>query len=515
MAAPLLSFASRQALPRLADGALTSRLPQVVSRIRLRADVTSVAGQMPGLVPRIYADPEMTRELAALLRRPFARDAGLAGLLGGLSLILSWAALTKLDGDPKIATAFGSLGAWHRDLAVWLAASLVMLGALPLRRRYPAGVLAVTLAMGAVHSAGQVFGPSPADLAVPVAVYTLAAVAPRRVSLFAAAAGLALAAGTSTLLGPVLAPGTEQVAKLGGGWLAQPADIAMTVLILAVAWFAGDGTRTRRDYLAALQRRALDAERDRDRQAELAAAAERSRITGELHDIIAHALSVIVIQAQGAGAALRQHHPAETGEALDTIVSSGRGALAETRRLLGVVRQAPGSRPELAPLPRLAGLTELVAGVRRAGTPVELHVEGAARPLEAVVELSAYRIIQEALTNTIKHAGPAATATVRVRYGVSELGIEVTDDGPGPPARHQVTAGGHGLAGMLTRAATLGGELTTGPADGVAGTGPAGFRVRARLPLRVPQDAQIPDTGQAARSGQIPPAPPARRVPAG
>jgi signal transduction histidine kinase len=222
-----------------------------------------------------------------------------------------------------------------------------------------------------------------------------------------------------------------------------------------------------------------------------------------------------VIQAQGAGTTLRQHRPAETGEALDTIVSAGRGALAETRRLLGVVRQAPGTEPELAPLPQLAGLTELVAGVRRAGTPVELHVEGAARPLEAVVELSAYRIIQEALTNTIKHAGPAATATVRVSYGDSELRVEVTDDGPGPAGiREEVTARGHGLAGMRTRAESLGGELTAGPASGTAGAGPAGFRVRASLPLRAPQDARIAEAGPVPPSGQIPPAPHIPRVPA-
>src|SRR5262249_59320548 len=140
---------------------------------------------------------------------------------------------------------------------------------------------------------------------------------------------------------------------------------------------AGAARGARRAYLAEAERRARDAERDRDRQADLAAAAERARITRELHDVIAHALSVMVIQAQGAGAALRRRHPEDTASALDAIVATGRDALTETRRLLGVVRRAPAAGPELAPPPDLEGLPELVAKVPQAGPPAELRVPGA------------------------------------------------------------------------------------------------------------------------------------------
>jgi signal transduction histidine kinase len=301
---------------------------------------------------------------------------------------------------------------------------------------------------------------------LPIALYSLAAAAPRRVSLSALGGGVALAAIASALIG----------GRLGAGWLEQPSYITASGLALAAAWFAGDGSRTRRAYLAEVERRARDAERDRDRQAELAVAAERSRITGELHDVIAHALSVMVIQAQGAGSALRRRYPDEAGAALDAIVATGRGALAETRTLLGVVHQPGDTEPALAPQPSLAGLGQLVGQVRQAGTPVELRIEGSPRVLAAGVELSAYRIIQEGLTNTIKHGGPSAAAAVRISYGEAELIVEITDNGcattdPGPPGR--------GLSGMLARAAVLGGEVTAGP--DTAG----GFRVWARLPLTV------------------------------
>jgi signal transduction histidine kinase len=450
---------------------------------------------MLGTPRRAYAGRVMDRSLPALLRRPVAADLAMTAALAGLALGLGWSMIAKFGDNWKMIYALGSAAAWHRVLIAWWLATAVGLAALPMRRRFPLAVFGATLAMAAVHYSDPAFGLSPADLAVPIALYSLAAAAPRRISLAGLGGGVALATIAAALIG----------GSLGTGWLEQPSYITASGLALAAAWFAGDGSRTRRAYLAEVERRASDAERDRDRQAELAVAAERSRITGELHDVIAHALSVMVIQAQGAGSALRRRHPDQTGAALDAIVATGRDALAETRMLLGVVHQPGDQEAALAPQPSLAGVGQLVDQVRQAGARVELRIEGMPRPLAAGVELSAYRIIQEGLTNTIKHAGPSATATVRMVYGEAELVVEITDNGraaadpglspgpsPGPsPAAspgasrspspsHGVSPAGFGLSGMRARAAVLGGEVTAGPDTA------AGFRVRARLPLTVP-----------------------------
>jgi signal transduction histidine kinase len=323
--------------------------------------------------------------------------------------------------------------------------------------------------MAAVHFAEAPFGLSPADLAVPIALYSLAAAAPRRVSLSALGAGIVLAAAASMVIG----------SSLHAGWLMQPNYVFTSGLAVAAAWFAGDGSQTRRAYLAEVERRASDAERDRDRQAQLAVAAERSRITGELHDVIAHALSVMVIQAQGAGSALRRREPEQASDALDAIVTTGRDALAETRALLGIIHRPGNELPALAPQPVLADLGQLLDQVRRAGITVELRVEGTPRELAAGLELAAYRIIQECLTNTLKHVGPSANAAVRISYGEADLILEVTDNGS-PETDRAPCPNGHGLNGMRARAAVLGGEVIAGRDSG------GGFRVRARLPIKVP-----------------------------
>jgi signal transduction histidine kinase len=304
---------------------------------------------------------------------------------------------------------------------------------------------------------------------VPIALYSLAVATSRRVSLSALGCGIVLAVAASALIGSVL----------HGGWLLQPSYVATACLAVAAAWFAGDGSRVRRDYLAEVERRASDAERDRDRQSQLAVAAERSRISSELHDVIAHALSVIVVQAQGAGSALRRRDPEQAGQALDAIVTTGREALAETRGLLGIIHSSDDKQPALAPQPRLADLGQLIDQVRRAGTAVDLRIEGSPRILAAGVELSAYRIIQECLTNTLKHAGPSAQATIRISYGEADLVLDVSDNGS--PATEPVPhPDGRGLNGMRARAAMLGGEVIAG--RDAAG----GFRVRAQLPLQAP-----------------------------
>src|ERR1019366_8615481 len=209
---------------------------------------------------RVYAGRVMDRSPPALLRRPIAADLAMTAALAGLALGLGWSMIAKFGGNWKLIYALGSAAAWHRLLIAWWLATAVGLAALPLRRRFPLAVFGATLAMAAVHYSDPVFGLSPADLAVPIALYSLAAAAPRRISLSALGGGIALATIASALIG----------SSLGAGWLEQPSYIIASGLALAAAWFAGDGSRTRRAYLAEVERRASDAERDRDRQAELA-----------------------------------------------------------------------------------------------------------------------------------------------------------------------------------------------------------------------------------------------------
>jgi len=242
------------------------------------------------------------------------------------------------------------------------------------------------------------------------------------------------------------------------------AIIGVSLVPLLAFWLAGVLVRARRRAASlAARNTALQ------RQAEQAAAAERVRIARELHDIVAHHLSVVVLQAAGARASGRA-----AGPALEKIENSGRQALTETRRLLGVLRES-AEETGLAPQPGVGELDTLADSVRAAGLPVNLVIKGEPAALPAAVDVSVYRIVQEALTNVLKHAGPAR-ADVTIGCAEEAVTIEVTDDGTGD-TRDGTWAGGHGLAGMRERVAIFGGELRTGPRpDG-------GFAVRARLPL--------------------------------
>jgi signal transduction histidine kinase len=234
----------------------------------------------------------------------------------------------------------------------------------------------------------------------------------------------------------------------------------------------GSAARSRRGYLEQLHARARDLERERDQRAALAVADERGRISRELHDVVAHGLSVMVTQAQGAAAAL-DHKPADTRAALTAIVDTGRGSLADMRRVLARV---DGVDDAWHPQPGLERLPDLVTQVTNAGTPVRLRIHGIRPTLPAAVDLSAYRIIQEALTNTMKHAGNTAQAEVLVAHGDTDLTIEVRDNGAGT-GTGTTDNGGNGLRGMRERVRLLGGHLAAGP-------GPAGgFVVRAKLPI--------------------------------
>ncbi|MDA0637706.1 sensor histidine kinase [Nonomuraea sp. MCN248] len=243
-------------------------------------------------------------------------------------------------------------------------------------------------------------------------------------------------------------------------------------ILVVTIWLAGLYASTRRRYLEGLEERARRAELERDQRARMAAAAERARIARELHDVVAHHVSVMVVQADGAGYAIGSD--AEQARlAVRAVSRTGREALAEMRRLVGVLREDEGAGgPDYTPQPGLAQLEDLVRG---AGVPARLRVTGDPGALPEGVQLAVYRIVQEALTNTLRHGGPRVGALVELRCRDSELVVRVTDDGLGaaaPPA-----SGGHGLLGMRERAAMYGGEVTAGPRPG------GGFEVLARLPV--------------------------------
>jgi signal transduction histidine kinase len=269
------------------------------------------------------------------------------------------------------------------------------------------------------------------------------------------------------------------VAELGlflsfGQITTNPNFISFTsasVFVVAI-WITGIYASTRRRYLETLEERAERAEHERDQQARLAAAAERTRIARELHDVVAHNVSVIIVQADGAGYAI-DTDPEQARKAMQAISATGRRALAEMRRMVGVLR-TDGVSEEYAPQPSLSQLDDLVAQVRSSGLPVDLRVTGVPQELPEGEQLTVYRIIQEALTNTLKHGGPGSRATVEMEYGVRELLLRVTDDGRGAAAPGR--EGGHGLVGMRERVTMFGGTVEAGPLPG------GGFRVTARLP---------------------------------
>jgi signal transduction histidine kinase len=244
--------------------------------------------------------------------------------------------------------------------------------------------------------------------------------------------------------------------------------------LLAASVLLGITTRTRRAYLAQLEERARRLERERDQQAQLAVAAERARIAREMHDIVAHNLAVMVALADGAAFTVTTA-PRRAAEAMEQVSATGRQALTEMRRLVGLLRGGGAPDGARAPQPGLADIDRLVEQVRAAGLTVLLTREGVPGAWGPGAGLAVYRIVQEALTNTLKHAGPHASAEVRLHYAPTRAEVEVLDDGAGQPARAAPPADRHGLAGMRERAASYGGEVEAGPRPG------AGWRVAARL----------------------------------
>ena len=257
------------------------------------------------------------------------------------------------------------------------------------------------------------------------------------------------------------------------------ASVIISGLLIVGVWGIGRAVRSRRLYTAELEDRARRLERANDVEVRAAIAEERSRIARELHDVVAHHVSVMTVQAAGARRSLRRDVE-RTAVALEAIEEIGRSALAEMRRVVGVLR-APdgddrGAQPAtLAPQPGLGDLDQLAEQMRDAGLPVDVTVDGEPGAVPVGVDLAAFRVIQEALTNTIKHAGPS-TALVHVRYLPSEMHVEVSDDGRGVAAALEGRRPGHGLLGMRERVALYGGTLAAGPRRG------GGYEVRAKIP---------------------------------
>ena len=395
-----------------------------------------------------------------------------------MSALYAWLRRHPMLVDGVLALLIGLLSVGDMVERPWPAVPVTLLMVVPvvLRRRIPVWAFVITqVSVIWQLMDGRAVG---SDVALLVLIYTVAAYRPRRDSAVVLAlysAGSIIAAIT---WGPVR--GIDLVELIG----------FVSVLFFGsavIAWVLSDSMRYRRGYYAALEDRAARLEAERHAQAGIAAAAERARIARELHDVVAHHVSVMVVQADGARYALRAD-PGRAEAALDAISGTGRQALAEMRRLLGVLR-ASGDQAALAPVPGLGELRELLDQARAAGLEVSYTLTGNPRPLSEGAELAAYRVVQESLTNTRKHAGLAASACVTLRYEPAGLTVEITDDGIAGPAGD---TGGHGLAGMRERIAMYGGTVQAGRLPG------GGFAVTAHLPC--PNAGQKPPATEPAGS---------------
>jgi signal transduction histidine kinase len=342
----------------------------------------------------------------------------------------------------------------------------VLVVAVPLlwRRRAPLAVLAAVVVGFAVawpaerSTGGVTFA---AVFGLLIAVFSVGAYAQR-------ARAVPVVAVAAAMVAAMLA------ADVRAGYL-RPADAAGSLVFFAVGFYAGELVRVRHLRALALEERATALERERDERARAAVAEERTRMARELHDVLAHTLSTMVLQA-GASRQVLRSDPATVEELLLSIERTGREALGEVRRLLGLLRASDDPSGLLAQ-PTLASVHGLIQEAAKAGLPVDLRVEGEPVALSPGLDLAAYRIVQEALTNALKHAG-AARAEVVIRYGDHDLELAITDDGASARARPaDGRPAGHGLLGVQERVALYGGSMTAGPQAG------GGYALRARLPL--------------------------------
>ena len=383
----------------------------------------------------------------AIVRRADLEDVAVAVAVTALGQLDVWAPYvfsTNLVGTQ-----------WQISL-FYAAAGLALIW----RRRHPFASYCVVASVLAAQS--LIIGTSEGNgvlIPAAIAAYSVAANAPRRQALIA----LALVAPLAVL---------REWRNPDNTTAAATADAYAWYLIIVAAWLLGAYLRTRRLYVAELAARAARAEREHEERAANAAAQERSRIAREMHDILAHSVSVMVVQAEAAEEML-DRDPARSRLALQTIQRTGRDALVDLRRTLGMLRQTPDAA--LSPQPGLASVNALIAEVEQAGLPVTVTEHGQRRLLAPTLDLAAYRILQEGLTNSLKHAR-ATTAHVSIRYTPAAVDLEIRDDGSAPVGTPSNRAG-HGLLGLRERAALFGGEVQAGPAEG------GGFVLRARLPL--------------------------------
>jgi signal transduction histidine kinase len=367
-------------------------------------------------------------------------------------------AFLAVEGMVELVVQRNSPGAPATSL--WFAVPAVALIVLPLlaRRHFPfAAPAAYWLLATALTFVDGVLIPSVASLGVVglAAAFLLGNLRDR----WKAGVGLTVVLGCMVIV----------VHNIPGAYPAS--EFIFITLRFAVSWVAGYALRAREEQAEAAEVRATQAEREREAAARIAVAEERARIARELHDIVAHAVSVMVLQV----GAVRHKLPdglAEDRDALRAVERAGRTALAEMRRLLAAIRP-DGDGADLAPQPGLDGLDSLLEEIGRAGLPVQLHVDGESFPLPRGIDLSAYRIVQEGLTNALRHSH-ASDADVTVRYRLDEVEIEVRDNGRGSVPSDGL---GHGLVGVRERVKIYGGEMSAGTANG------AGFVLRARLPV--------------------------------
>jgi signal transduction histidine kinase len=374
------------------------------------------------------------------IRRPWVLD-GLLALAVTAALLLIQAQITPGDGERSL-DAFG--------YAVVAGAGAT----LALRRRAPVVGLAIVTMLLFVFTAREYTG-GPIYLTFFIMVYAVAVATERRRSLVVAVVAL----------GALL---SSHFFAFGGGGAWWLLSIGWT----AAAWFWGDGLRTRRAYLAGLEERARYLEETREEEARRRVADERLRIARDLHDVIAHSIASINVQA-GSAIHVMDRRPEQARDALLAIKAASSEALAELRSTIGPLRADEHDAPR-APTPTLARLDPLLETAARAGLPVEVGVRGEPRPLPAAVDVAAYRIVQESLTNVVRHAH-AHEATLTLDYRASFVELEVTDDGRGDNGGSGTP--GHGIAGMRERAEAVGGRVETGPRFS------GGFRVWARLPI--------------------------------
>ncbi|MFE6225593.1 MULTISPECIES: histidine kinase [unclassified Streptomyces] len=391
---------------------------------------------------------------------PLAFDTGLA-----LAVLLAMIAASFTDPHGSVTgPTFGDRAPTLTGVAMMTAAAV----ALVFRRRRPFVVLAFTGSLSLVELLGET-RPAPLAISAVVALYTVASRTDRPTTWRVGLATMTVLAVAAMAFGPT-------------PWYAQENLGVFAWTGMAAA--AGDAVRSRRAFVDAIRERAERAERTREEEARRRVAEERLRIARDLHDVVAHHIALVNVQA-GVAAHVMEKRPDQAKEALAHVREASRSALDELRATVGLLRQSGDPAAPTEPVSGLAVLDNLLDGFRKAGLPVSLARADGGRQLPAAVDMAAYRIVQEALTNVRKHAGPDARAEVSIVVVGRTVEVTVLDDGTPPAGPPPEPSGGHGLLGMRERVTALGGTLTAAPRYG------GGFRVQAILPL-TPETAREP-----------------------